>query len=565
MVSKITAMAMVAIIAVPILIGYGVNFQEYTDTSYTAAPATNVTDYLMTGMEYEYSNANTYQLNSNVISLDPSNSPPTVSDSGLRFYPKYKTFSAAASSVPMTYVNDGHTVTPFDLTTVTYYELVTSPNNGLSLTIENISNLHWTFNNVRFFQFIDGTANIYYMDSGQLKQTAGIPDIISVTYNSLSFTGTSFAQYQLKTANTSYANLANGWYAIGTDADRSGADGVYWNPGISFKDAIMTIDLDSLTANAYNWFTIIPRTAAIDSGSDAYDGQRMITFKYTGGTWHITELDPYSVDTPTTDLELVMGAAGTNVYQIIFTRTGYEVHMVGGWPSSFGPANTYRTWTADWIVNGSAAPIPDTHLFRMIRFSGFSTFSNQPLMRFDAATVLASKYAVIDNNTYSPASIIPSKYLETTVSNITKYGTSIQFGGNTYTVTDGNITVGTHSVSLSGISFRSLEKPDGTYDNQINGTTVSNTATPSTITFGGKWGAIVNTSSLTAETVTESKWVPGGFAFSDGVGFDFYLVGLLTSVVSFIALAMYGRKSGAKVGSLMLICGGAAFMFLLLM
>jgi hypothetical protein len=42
-------------------------------------------------------------------------------------------------------------------------------------------------------------------------------------------------------------------------------------------------------------------------------------------------------------------------------------------------------------------------------------------------------------------------------------------------------------------------------------------------------------------------------------------VGLITSVGAFIALAMYGRASGAKVGSLMLVCGGAAFMFILLM
>ena len=42
-------------------------------------------------------------------------------------------------------------------------------------------------------------------------------------------------------------------------------------------------------------------------------------------------------------------------------------------------------------------------------------------------------------------------------------------------------------------------------------------------------------------------------------------MGLITCAAVFVGLGMYGARSGAKVGKLMIICGCAAFVFLALM
>jgi hypothetical protein len=62
-------------------------------------------------------------------------------------------------------------------------------------------------------------------------------------------------------------------------------------------------------------------------------------------------------------------------------------------------------------------------------------------------------------------------------------------------------------------------------------------------------------------TSTQLRWQPGEFGF-DEVGF--IVVGLIACLGAFVGLGMYGRRSGAKVGVLMLICGGAAMVLLMM-
>lgn len=102
---------------------------------------------------------------------------------------------------------------------------------------------------------------------------------------------------------------------------------------------------------------------------------------------------------------------------------------------------------------------------------------------------------------------------------------------------------------------------DGVRTNYINNVELSEGDTA--LTMSGKWGAIVVLDQLTYNEVTSTEWVAGEWAWN-GVDASFGLIGLMTCGAVFVGLGMYGARSGAKVGTLMLICGAAALIFIAL-
>ena len=356
------------------------------------------------------------------------------------------------------------------------------------------------------------------------------------------YTQTPYITYVLAdgTSNT-YADVTKG-YTMPIDGE---AQYNWWVPNSAVSSVMFTLDLSDLSDSLT--ITALTNLAAPDYRKVDVTIQKVTVDGVT------------SLAISGTDTKMVYDTVNTdnNAYQVVVSKTGVQFNYIGPWPQTMGGVNAVRSYTYDW-----AQPLNNSELIRAVQLS--VNTGSYPIMRVESSMATSTTFNAIVDYTYSPAQILQSDSTSTKINAIDRYGSSISFGGYTYTVSNRSIVLGTHSTTLTGITFESVSN-GATFDNRINGETVSTTATPSTIVFNGIWVADVQSAPMTTETHTVNKWVPGGFAFSDGVGFDFYLVGLLTSVVSFIALAMYGRKSGAKVGSLMLICGGAAFMFLLLM
>ena len=231
-----------------------------------------------------------------------------------------------------------------------------------------------------------------------------------------------------------------------------------------------------------------------------------------------------------------------------------EFRYVGGWPTIIGEANVYQTYAfSEYISNDSTAP----YLNKIF----FWATTETPIIRMDNAVFRAFEFPIITDNSYDPGAFKTNP--STTINNVTRIGTSLTFGGNTYTVTNGNITIGSQQIPIKGITLDSVPDGNGSYDNRINKTVVSNTATPSTITFNGEWSASVSTVSLASYTYNKTEWIAGEFAW-DGIDQNFLMVGLITSLGVFIALGIYGRRSGARVLPLMLVCGGAALLFFIM-
>lgn len=178
--------------------------------------------------------------------------------------------------------------------------------------------------------------------------------------------------------------------------------------------------------------------------------------------------------------------------------------------------------------------------------------------RVNSANVLAGYFPSTKDFTLSMAELFPDKSYSLKLNSIGIYGDSINIGSTAYEVTDGRISVGGKLVPLKGAVIKSIDD-GGVYKNTINGYELGDTSAPAAITFGGEWSLTVTGDTLKETHPTHMDWSPGEFAFDKR---DFAAVGLLVAGACMVGLGMMGQRSGVKIGVLMLVCGGAALVYL---
>ena len=99
MVSKVAVIALVAIVACPILLGYAMNLSEVTETDYKMSDDTlNVTPLLQDGYEYSYAAANVVDLNTRYYESGTPGDSPVV--------PEYLKFTTAKTAIPLSYTKN---------------------------------------------------------------------------------------------------------------------------------------------------------------------------------------------------------------------------------------------------------------------------------------------------------------------------------------------------------------------------------------------------------------------------------------------------------------------------
>ena len=189
------------------------------------------------------------------------------------------------------------------------------------------------------------------------------------------------------------------------------------------------------------------------------------------------------------------------------------------------------------------------------------------IYRVDETYSQVGYYQAILNATLNPNDYWPNKSVSFQLTSIQKYGEWIQFGGSFFLVDENNkITVNDKTLSLRDAVFTcSYSSEDQRWYNTINGLILPSDdgSAASSLKFRGEWVMNITKYTLTKTTWTSYEWQPGVFAFN-GLDNSFALLGLLTSAAVFIALGLYGRRSGAKVGTLMLVCGACGAVFLCL-
>lgn len=557
MVSKIAVMAIVAIIAAPILIGYGMNFETETGTRYVKdGNAVNVTGLLTNDTLYTYTNANINELNfDNLAIIDWDHN-----EQG--WLPVYAGTSTAKSSLH--YASGG--LAPYDDLTTLYYLVVDNyaagSNSTLSVDIRTQASPDsaiWTdtYNHVIGIYWNKNDDKIivsYY--SGSSKLTRTLEHAIDITYTNYSGVQAYWSSSNSMNApGARYVQFDKGWRFPNT---YDTPPFIRYSTPSKANDMLVTFNLDS-AGPSENTFRFIEYGTG--QANDSYHSVILEKDTSSGSTeWYA-----YYQQRPGERVKVPYNPdISNNSYQIWFTRDGAELRYVGAWHDIIGESNYFWsnkfTWGQYWIF-------PEDEYITGFRIDGNAEappyFHTDMIFRVDAANVMANTYQSIHDVTYDPQGMTNKDNPATQIKDVVKTGTSLTFGGITYTVTEGKITIDGHAVPIRDMTFSSTVNDQGTYDNAISGTVVSQTAAPSQLVFGGSWVMSVSTYAQDTESYNVTHWVPGKFAWQ-GVDSNFIMVGLMASVSAFIGLAMYGRRSGAKVLPLLLVCGGAAFMFLLM-
>ena len=556
MVSKVAVMALVAIIAAPILLGYAFNISEVAVTDYKPdGESVNVTQLLQTGTAYTYVNSDIYRLNTDFEDYN-----------GLPMMPRYQSVITNAS--PLQMYQTAYTISPgtyqlwyFDNFTTGLYVFVGKPS---TITFYDLSSQDGT----TIYKTVNNLVSFYY---DAAENTA----VYSTQYQSSSFTPHDVHDYayfrndgasDITIYYSAYTTKYNNYYVdfsggfkfsnIGNSASNSAR----LNLPQYTKSALMTIDFDAVAGYTDYSFKI-------------EIGLPLLFTKTTTdrSRWTVTNLSNNEVVAD----DIYMNPAGNNTYQLFvdltpaYTETygGHtyyhknhhvELRYVGAWPTLIGAANYYQKYEYDWLHGA----IDTDYYIDYVKIGSTSgVLATTPTLRMDEAQFRGMAYSIISDKTYTPSDF---KTNPTTTLTVNSYGSSIDFAGNTYTVdSSGNITLGTHKVSVNGLKLESIPVAVG-YENKINGYVISVTANPSTIKFNGEWGASVSTVANAATTYTKTEWTPGEFAW-DGIDDNFLIVGLIVSFAAFVGLAIYSRRSKTSLWPLLLVCGGATMLFLFML
>lgn len=378
------------------------------------------------------------------------------------------------------------------------------------------------------FKIEDSGGRVYYnsitnSDGVSVSKTGDTLIIGSSVYTGVSAvyiassSSTIYYTYTEQIADT-YANPSYGWT---TNISSGNVVQPYWQNGQTNQSVRMMM---SISTGEYLDLQVV-------NGSDSSD---TVSIRNTAGviTVNGTEL-------------------GTYTYLCAdITGKGLTLSGLNAWPDMFAAPNVINSVSVDF------ANALDT--FMRIYLSGSNTIE----YRVDSAVIQSGTFATTTDYTLDMGALWPGKSFSVTIPNIGIYGDTVTFGGQSYAVTDGAITVNGQTVRLLKCAFSSTYNEDrGEWTNAINGYTVSADTVPSSVYFGGEWSFIVTAYAMEETTSTELVWHAGEFAFN---GFDsnFALLGLVSCVGVFIALGIYGQRSGAKVGTLLLICGCAGLLFL---
>lgn len=551
MVSKIAVVAIVALVAIPVGLGYALNFQDVETTKYENLQTTNVSQFLHNGQRYDYVNANIYdlngqrwQVNSNFDLIYPDYNVFTTAKSSINFWPGWginnlQNFQAnvlyyqAYTDIDVTspYLQLSMTVTGYNTSdTRTFTDVIAVSYDSGGLSGQAAYNVPLK---VLYRSTIGGTR--FYVS--EVTFTQGI-NTISYTTNGY-YTGTPYGYVQVLPGNLQNyyrgVSIADGFSLNMSRYTTDPVESTWVTPGSGAEKIILTLDISSLNGTVH----IRPRHNNI-SGEN-------ITLTNDGTTATFA------------GQEIITGDPDNSAYQLIIDRTGAELHYIGKWPTQIGQANYYRSWVYTFD-NPISTDEFITHLMFLSQLG--AVFDK---VRFDYAAIKSAPIPSIVDRVYNPATITGFDSFFTTIKDISYYGPSLSFAGNTYTVSKGNLVLNENkSVSVNNIKFTSEKNAAGTYDNKINDYVISTTATPSTITFNGTWSANVATTNMRTTTSVSNQWVAGEWSWN-GLDSNFAIIGLMSCIGVFIGLGIYGQRSGKKMGTLMLICAGGAFVFLALL
>lgn len=610
MVSKLAGAALVLIIAVPILLGYGLAFEEEDYVSYETSDRINVTDRVLNSTNPIFMASTSPLNNSELLAritypgsgvTETSIKAPAYASTGSKYtpIPLYQTVTGYYNlNASTTYTTSGDNLGSYSQINIPANVASTRP--YLYITTDQLAQLSPSSGagkmDYTFGPFVQSGEQTWqfstYNDQSNPKNT-GTFRILSdrfptytVTYvpytdfdvsANYTFTLTGAAAIKITHSDNSteyYPMLTTptgGIQIIKQGTNLTIGESRYDNvklvsvaaaPSVSQIYYSYTETVASTYADpSYGWTTNVANgnPARIYWMNSQLNGSiRMLAEIQTGESLDIqpmngdigTSFVPIRKPTSGNGLVTVNGNSLGNYTYLCLDITGSSVTVSGidSWPNMYTAPNIINSITVD-LEN----PI---ELFDRVWLSGSTSIN----YRVDSAEILSGYFATTLDATIDMATLWPDKSFVLSMSSIGIYGDSITYAGQIFPVSNGSITVNGKSIRLLQAAF-SATLEDGEYTATINGEEVATSATAPALYLGGEWSLALMAYNVERIEGTRMVWHAGEFAFN-GADSSFALLGLLTCGAVFVGLGMYGRRSGAKVGMLMMITGCAALIFL---
>lgn len=608
MVSKLAVTALVLIVAAPILLGYGLAFEEEDYVAYETSDRINVTDRVLNSSNPIYM-ASTSPLNNSELLATITYMPGGVTETSIKA-PAYASVGSVYTSIPTYETITGYiqmsnssqstsgqtgeggrysivgpwqdpNAAPFvrlsadqlsqlNIWNPTYRTTYVSP--GTYITVFQSASDRWTstFDNSTYtfgaFEFLSDRFPTY--------------TVVTSTYTDITTLGTSYTLHlsQPSVIKINYNGGGTGYVPVtslpsaGVNIIKQGShliigDGTYDNVstisvatnatqlGYSYTQQVS----GSYADPSYGWTTNVNEgnPARIYWMNSQLNGSVRMLMEIQ--TEEFVDIQPMngstgtewiSIRKPTSTNVTVNGNSLGNYTYLCLDITGSSVTVSGidSWPNMY---------TAPNLINSITVDMTNTlEMFDRVWLNGSTTIN----YRVDSAEILSGYFATTQDATIDMDALWPGKSFVLSLSSIGIYGDSITYAGQNFPVENNTITVNGKQIRLLQAAF-SATLEDGEYTATINGEEVATTSAAPTLYLGGEWSLTLMAYNVERIEGTHMVWQAGEFAFN-GADSSFALLGLLTCGAVFVGLGMYGRRSGAKVGMLMLITGCAALIFL---
>lgn len=181
---------------------------------------------------------------------------------------------------------------------------------------------------------------------------------------------------------------------------------------------------------------------------------------------------------------------------------------------------------------------------------------------------IGSRPGIVDD-TFSPDGYYPDGCWQLYLRDTAVFGSSLTLGTQTYDVSrTGEVEVAFLDGTSGSVKLRNMTVMSAVVDDVrkvfVNQGLIfegpSSSAYP--VTFGGTWMADVLIFDVAVTEKTQYNWTEGGFGF-DMAAFCF--AGLITDVLGFIALALYGRGMGQRILPLLITFATIAAFYIIMM
>lgn len=235
--------------------------------------------------------------------------------------------------------------------------------------------------------------------------------------------------------------------------------------------------------------------------------------------------------------------------QVVVSTTGYTVTGLANWPTMGTAPTTYNTLTFDRAST----------LFDNLSIKSY----NGGAFRVDNANIVQGYYPDTLNATLNLNELYPNVGVDIYLNSIGLYGSSLRIAGTTY-----DVDSSTGSIEVDGTTIRLLHahlsawQTEGGYSVRINGVQVAITETLPEIYFGGEWSLTATAYKMEPVTDSQLTWHAGEFSLNKD---SFAAAVVVTAVLMILILGMTGGRSMTKMGFLLLVCGGAALVAMIML